>query len=689
MAVPVRRRTARDWGLALALGLLTLLVYARAVGGGFIALDDNGYVYDNPHVLAGWTGETLAWLPSAIVVGNWHPLTVATHVTDVALFGVEPAGHHFTNLALHALSTAALFLLLVTATGQTGRALAVAALWSWHPLRVESVAWIAERKDVLSGLWWMLALAAYTRYAQCPGVGRYATVVTLLILGLLSKPMVVTLPLVLLLWDFWPLLRLPHPRQVGWGAFARTCGWLVWEKLPLLGLSAAACGATLAAQYAEAVRPLAGLGLGLRTLNAARSYVDYLGQMIWPLELAVFYPHPAHRIAVYPALAALLALVAVTLAVLFWADRWRYLAVGWLWYLGTLVPVIGWVQVGGAARADRYTYLPMIGVLLAVVWWIGDWVAARPRWYRPVVVATTLMAGLLAAQTVRQIGYWRDSRALFEHTARVTQDNFFALTSWADELAAASQAEQAHQRYQEALAAFPGYDRAVRGDVRLLLAMGRPGEAIDVYRQALRRGLADLAARRHYVSLCLEHGRWDEARQQCQWLLSRDPGDSTALTLFGMLEARTGKPRRATALWQQALAIDPLQGDAALELAWLWSTHPDASLRNGAGALRMTRVLIQGPAAKAWRTWEVHAAALAETGDFRAAETALQQAVLRSAAPGAAGPTGDRTPQSLRQEWEVRRRRFRQGRPFRQDPARSTPSAPPTEADSPEPRSAP
>ena len=417
---PLRRSV-----IALALVALVAGVYGQVGGFGFVNFDDGRYVYQNPHVRAGLTWDGVRWAFTAFDASNWHPLTWLSHMLDVQLFGVEPGWHHLVNVLLHAVDTVLLFLLLETATGKPWRSAAVAALFAAHPLHVESVAWIAERKDVLSTAFGLLAMLAYVRWTRRRDAGGYLLIVAAFVLSLLSKPMLVTLPLLLLLLDIWPLRRLSLQAPS-----AATVFPLVREKVPLFAISVAASALTYLAQAGGgAVSSKAALPLLIRIENALVSYVRYLAMMIWPVDLAVGYPHPGWApdgIAGWKVAAAVLLLAAVTAAVVLQAKRRPYLAVGWLWYGVTLVPVIGVVQVGLQALADRYTYVPLIGIFIAFTWAVADLAgSSRSARYTLTGAAIALIA-ISGAMARRQAGFWRDSLTLFQHAVDVVPDDALA-----------------------------------------------------------------------------------------------------------------------------------------------------------------------------------------------------------------------------------------------------------------------
>lgn len=414
-----------------ALALLTVLAFLPSLGNGYVILDDPLYVTTNHEVRQGITRDGAAWALTANVANNWHPLTVLSHMLDVEVFGLPPAGHHLTSLLLHLAGVLLLFEALRRMTGAVYRSALVAALFAVHPTRVESVAWISERKDVLSGLFFMLALLAYLGWVRRPSAGRYLLVALAMALGLAAKPMLVTLPCVLLLLDFWPLGR-------------RGLGRLTLEKIPLFALSAASSLVTLHYQKTS-MAPLDVLPWDLRLANAAVSYVAYLGKAFLPRNLAALYPFPM-EIPAWKTAGALLLLAIVTAFAIWRARKSPWLLVGWLWFLGTLVPVIGLVQVGRQAMADRYTYLPFIGLFLAVVWGLAELMelVERRGALRPVLGALAILAILgLAGMARAQTRHWRDSVTLFRHALAVTGDNPLARRGLAKALAAVRQ-EGAH-----------------------------------------------------------------------------------------------------------------------------------------------------------------------------------------------------------------------------------------------------
>ncbi len=412
------RRAFQDWALSLALVAAVAVVYAAVTGQAFVNFDDGRYVYQNARVRAGLSWHGVGWALTTFHCANWHPLTWLSYMLDAQLFGVSAPAHKLVNVAFHAANAVLVFALLKLATGSRWRSALAAALFALHPLRVESVAWVSERKDVLSTFFWLLALIAWVRYARAPSMRRYGAVALPFALGLLAKPMVVTLPLTLLLIDCWPLRRIDPSR------IFRAEGWaLVREKLPLLVLSAVASGSTLAAQRAGgAVSSSEAVDLGARLVNAAQSAAAYLAKAVWPTDLAVIYPHPAlvGGFSAWKVAASVGVLAAITCVAAWQRTRRPWVAFGWGWFLVTLLPVLGMVQVGLQGMADRYTYVPLVGPAVAVAWLAGE-LADRGTAPRAIAVAFSVVGLLaLAVATRRQVAVWRDSFTLFRHALEVT-----------------------------------------------------------------------------------------------------------------------------------------------------------------------------------------------------------------------------------------------------------------------------
>ena len=539
-----------------ALALATLLTFAGTLRNGWVNLDDGDYVFQNPHVVHGWNPADAAWFLAHPHAANWHPLTSWCHQVIVSLLGPGPAAHHAVALALHALTAVLLALVLHRFTRAWWRSVLVAALFALHPLRVESVAWASELKDVLSGLFFVLALEAYRRWAERPGAGRYAVVAVTLALGLMAKPMLVTVPFVLVLLDVWPLGRLGAPGAApARGAPPRGLSGLVAEKWPLFGLAVASSVVTVQVQRgAGAVTPTAVIPPATRVLNAFASYGWYVLRTLWPSRLAVFYPFPRTP-AVLPALAGLVLVAAVTCLVMYQGQRRPYLAVGWFWYVGMLVPVIGLLQVGSQAHADRYSYLPAIGLAVAAVWGVTDLLARAPR-ARQAAAATAVVAlAVLAVASSRQAATWHDSRTLYRHALAVTRDNAFAHAGLGQVHLLAHEVPEALAELREAERIEPTLEGVEKRLGTALGAAGHYEEAIAHFRLALRT--QDSASLRGSLGIALAAlGRYAEALPELEAGLAREPGNH--LIRLQLAEVLIGLGRRDEAM---------RMGESAVELA--------------------------------------------------------------------------------------------------------------------------
>jgi len=486
----------------------TILVYWQAVSHDFIILDDQLYVSRNPEIQKGLTLTGLRWaFTSTGTSGNWHPLAWMSHMLDVELFGVNPAGHHFVNVLFHAANTLLLFLALCSMSGAIWRSAFVAAIFAVHPLHVESVAWVAERKDVLSTFFWMLTLLLYIGYVKRPALVRYLATMGTFVLGLMAKPMLVTLPFVLLLLDYWPLKRFGKAAISG-GESGNIAGGtppmrLVLEKLPLAAVSAIFCTVAILAQHRGGYVPsFSAYPLRLRIYNALLAYVSYLFKTVWPRNLAVHYPFP-HVSSIWPAVGCSLLLLAISLVVVWHACGRPYLFVGWFWFLGTLVPVIGLIQVGLQSMADRYMYIPLIGLAIMAAWGAAGIFPTSPRFpaFLPAVACLVLLA--LAGMTWRQLGYWRDSRTLLEHSLQVTPPNYFAQEILGNALFQTGRYDEALLHYQEAVRINPS-DSAAHYKIGTIM----------LYKQNIDQAIRDFT-----ISLALDPAN-DSARRELARCLS-------------------------------------------------------------------------------------------------------------------------------------------------------------------------
>ena len=461
-------------GIALLLAIVTLIVYNGVFKSDFLNFDDDVYITSNSHVLKGLSWEGIKWAFSAKYANNWHPLTWLSHMTDVQLFKLNPSGHHGTNLFFHILATMLMFGFLRYLTGKLWISGFIAALFALHPLHVESVAWVAERKDVLSAVFWFAALWAYVYYVRRPNIGRYITVLMLFGLGLLSKPMLVTLPIILLFLDYWPLERLNK----------QNFGELLAEKLPMLLMSIASAIITVIAQK-EAVAGLNKLNLAARLSNAVISYCIYIGQAFWPTRLAVYYPFVQNRSLIIIVVCAIL-LIMVSFSVLWLGRRNKYLTVGWLWYIVTLIPVIGIMQVGGQGHADRYTYIPFIGIFIMVAWglsFVADKLLCRKRILMQIALLFILIA--MSFKTWEQVGYWKNGITLYRHAINATKKNDLAYNNLGFLLSLTGQTSEALDMFQKAVDINPNFGDAEYNLANTLMHFGRTEEAIVHFRKAL------------------------------------------------------------------------------------------------------------------------------------------------------------------------------------------------------------
>ena len=507
-------------GVCVFLAAAIWLVFGQTLGHEFVNYDDNDYVYENPHITQGLTLAGIAWAFTTSHAANWHPLTWISHMLDCQLYGLNPGGHHLNNILFHTATAILLFLVLRRMTGALWRSAYVAAVFAIHPLRVESVAWVAERKDVLSGVFFMLTIGAYVRYvekakAQSPkSKVFYGLVLLLFALGLMCKPTLVTLPFVLLLLDYWPLQRVSSFKfsVSSPGAMKRSEGGstLLLEKLPLFGLAAASCVVTLYAQT-KAVLSFEQISIIRRADNALISYVAYLGQMFWPSGLAVLYPFRAGGDGVSRVVLSLVVLAVISTGVFFLRRGRPYFLTGWLWYLIMLVPVIGIVQAGVQARADRYTYLPQIGLYLLLTWAAADLCAG---WrHRRVVLGgcsmISLMALIFCARA--QTSYWRNSESLWTHTLACTSDNDIANYSLGYVYFQKGKVDEAIIHYQKALEINPDYEEAHNNLGNMLFQKGRVDEAIAHFQKALTIKPDHAEAHYNLGNALLQQGRMDEA----------------------------------------------------------------------------------------------------------------------------------------------------------------------------------
>ncbi len=552
-------RRSQVFAFGLLLAIATLILYFPVSSQPFANYDDADYVFDNFHVRDGLHWTTLTWAFTTFAAANWHPLTWLSHAADVQFFDLNAGRHHDVNLLLHTLNVVLLFWVLQRATGYIGRSAMVAALFAVHPINVESVAWIAERKNVLSMLFFLLALGAYRWYVFKPSLGRYSVVAVLYAMGLMSKPQVITLPFVLLLWDYWPLGRMfAHPQASTMTVFpTRDFSDLVWEKAPLFALAAASAGITIKAQSSGGATNW--YPISIRIGNAIVSYASYLGKAFWPTRLAPMYPHPGYSLNPLHVAAALLLLLAITGLVVA-GRRYRYLPMGWLWFLGTLVPMLGLKQVGSQSMADRYAYLPFIGLFIMVCWGISDW--AEHRRLATVWLAAPSMVVLLALTVVshRQIGFWSDHVALWTHALQVTSGNWQAENNLGMALLRQGNMEAAIPHFRAAAAIDPD-DPVSNMNIGIYeQSRGNAPGAIEQYKKAIRLTRNPKLKAEAYNNLGYAYkdiGDYADAQQNLQMAVNTNPEFAGAWISLGLVAQKSGDLSLAIQAYSSAMKIQP------------------------------------------------------------------------------------------------------------------------------------
>ena len=555
--VPQRRRLI----FCLLLVLATLALYNPVTRAPFLNYDDSDYVTDNPQVRAGLRWNTVVWAFQTSEASNWHPITWLSHALDCQVFGLNPAGPHSINVLLHAANAVLLFLILESATGMAWRSLMVAALFALHPINVESVAWIAERKNVLSMFFFLLALAAYGWYTRRPGMGRYLAVTLAFALGLMTKPQVITFPFALLLLDYWPLCRLARPDGVGVERAGRADGspsfWsLVGEKVPWFALSAVSAVITMKVQTnATWVKIPLWIHLG----NAAISYVKYLGKAFWPVNLAPLYPHPQLAIRVPAAALSAFALMAMTTLAVIFRQR-RPLFVGWFWFLGTLVPMIGLVQVGVQAMADRYAYIPLLGIFVIVCWAAADLIKI---WHVPTAVSVAVTAAILLTLGIalhRQVGFWSDNLTLWTHTLEVTRGNYTAEDNLATALIVEGKDQEALPHLERARRLRPDDPVATLDIANYERLHGNYQAALDGFARVPQFTKDPQLVARARVNSGYAHyalKQYDSARQDFEAVVKQQPGNSVAYRALGLLAQRAGDITQAAQDYERSVELEP------------------------------------------------------------------------------------------------------------------------------------
>ena len=621
-------KTAKTWprlAVFLVLGALIWIVFGQTLTFDFVNYDDKTYVYGNSLVSAGLNSHGLAQAFVDTYTKNWHPLTLISHMIDCQIFDLKPGGHHFTNVLFHSVAAVLLFLFLCGITARFWSSAFVAALFAIHPLRVESVAWIAERKDVLSAVFFFLTLLAYTHYLRSQTLSRYLTMSILFAFGLMSKPMLVTTPVVLILLDYWPFERITDLRSL----------WrMTLEKLPLFGLSLASSTVTFILQERSA-GSIAQLPLNWRIENALVTSLTYIWQIFWPVDLAIFYPHPEDTLAWSQLAAAALSLISITWIVFVLRRARPYLLTGWLWYLVMLLPVIGIVQVGLQGHADRYTYLPQIGLYIALVWLIAD-AFSNLRVPKPVLATVAIVIVLaLAAYARKQTTYWQNTETLWTHTLAVTKNNDVAHANYANFLMDRGQLDDALAHFQTALdirlaQTNPHYDLSlaiIQVNVgAALLRQGRVEEAITHFRQAIEAQPNYVDSHFNLGVALMQKGDLDGAIAEWNRTLSMEGDDAVTDTALGNAYLQKHALRQSVDLYKKAVRADSDAIYALNNLAWILATAPDNTFRNGTRAVALAKKadqLANGSNSIFVRTL---AAAYAESGQFAEAVQNAQRA---------------------------------------------------------------
>jgi tetratricopeptide (TPR) repeat protein len=551
----------RDVWICLFLAMSILAVYWPVNSHEFVNYDDSLYVFENPQVKKGLDFDAVIWAFQAMHAGNWHPLTWLSHMADVALYGLAPGAHHMTSVLFHMVNSLLLFIVLRRMSAAVWPSGFVAALFALHPLHVESVAWVAERKDVLSAFFWMLTMLSYARYAERPGINRYLAVVVFFILGLMAKPMLVTLPFVLLLLDYWPLRRLQFQRSAAAIAGSlplRSSGlWLVWEKIPLFLLSIASSVITFWAQKeGGAVGSIALYPLTTRVANALVSYVKYIGKTIWPVDLAVFYPHPG-SLPGWQVVGAGILLGLITFAALRSFRERPWFVVGWLWFVGTLVPVIGLVQVGLQAMADRYTYIPLIGLFMMLAWGTPELIGGWRHKKKLLAAATAALLTVFIVLSWLQTRYWQNSLTLYERALGVTSNNYVLHNNLGFALTARNRSEEAIPHYEAAVRINPAFELAYVNLGIALLSQGKTDQCIAYYQDVLRQMPGFASVHNNLGILLLRKGKIENAIFHFREALRINPDYAEAHNSLGAALVFEGKIQDAILSFKKALQLKP------------------------------------------------------------------------------------------------------------------------------------
>jgi tetratricopeptide (TPR) repeat protein len=663
-------RNRCDVLICLFLVFSTLAVYWQVTNHEFINYDDDFYITENYHVQAGLKISGLIWsFTSGTMVSNyWHPLTWLSHMLDFQLYGMNAGGHHMTSLLFHITNTLLLFFIFRRMTGNVWKSGCVAALFALHPLHVESVAWVAERKDVLSTFFWLLTMLAYSCYVEKPVLIRYFIVLLFFVLGLMSKPMLVTLPFVLLLMDYWPLGRIQlgqviKPENVI--AQKASVFHLVGEKIPLFLLSAvASVAAYITQQKGDALARMDLALLKIQTANALVSYVSYIRKMIWPSQLAVFYPHPG-TLPIWKSVGAGLLLISLTVFFIVSWRRFPYLSVGWFWFIGTLIPVIGLVKVGSFAMADRYTYIPLIGLFIIIAWLVPELVERRPHKKILLVVLATICLLTLTTLTWKQLRYWKNSTVLFDHTLNVTSENYLAHTKLGEVLLEHDKIAEAIRHYLEAVRIEPYFVQAHLNLGDAYAGLGNNEDAIYYYNEALKKKPNYAKAQNNLGNVMARKGNFKTAVYHYNEALKINPNYAGAYYNLGKIDANQGKIEDAILHYRKALILNPIMTEALYNLSWIFATHKNKKFRDDKEAIRLAEELCRITQNNQPLALDALAAAYAETGRYDDAVLTAKKGLKLSLLSG---------PKELVLGLKKRLRLYQEKRPYRQSMQRKNES---------------
>ena len=686
--------------ISIALVAATFVAYEPIRHNGFVNYDDDRYITDNPDVSGGITRDSVIRAFTQSHYYMWHPLTTISHMLDCQFFGLNPLGHHLISVLFHTVNSLLLFWILFNITGAVWPSVLVAAIFALHPVQVESVAWAAERKTAVSGLFWFLTVAVYTWYTKRAGTGRYILLFGVYALCIMTKPVVVTLPLVLLLLDYWPLGRLKFGRQIETQKSKASdlqrlsAGRLIAEKIPLLALSIVLGVITVIVQHrGETIASLEKIPLDYRINNMFLSYISYIGKTIWPSRLAVFYPPPLENLSVTTAVVCSLLFFLLTAIGIYIGRRRKYIAVGWLWFVGTLVPVIGLVQSGSQAMADRYMYVPILGLLIIIVWSVKELIAYQSRWRYIAVVTSVVVLSSLVILTRMQVRHWQNGLTLFVHALKVTENNDLAESGYALALAANGRFDEAESHMRRAVRINPNPtffdDRISLGFI--LLQQGKLNEAIARLNEVIK-GKPDSAMVHYFLAVALgKQKKYDDAIKSLTNTLKLDPNYPEASKMMGSLLLATGKlneavpylneslrtdanqveiykslglaynqlgkHEQAVQVWTRALELQPDNVEFLNNLAWMLATVGDISSQDAAKAVELAERACERIGYKEPAILDTLAVAYASAGRFNDAVTMAQRAI-----DGAKAGGQDELAGQIQKRMEL----YRAGQPYRQ-----------------------